>query len=220
MYDMAKRSLAFTVATGGLLLTGTGYVPADAAVAFGTSSGPAQAQGSAAANQASPTTVSTPISVSVRGPERAAPAPAAVAPKKDVRVLTPAQPRTVGSGAGAAATSTVKNSGGILSGNTVQIPIYLGLNLCTNQADGAAVDNSVAGSTCGGSGERFFQAGSFGSAGGGLTMGLRISIFFSTAGASGSFVLACTEGGVSSSPSRMIDESETTIGFDGSARAL
>ena len=25
MYDMAKRSLAFTVATGGLLLTGTGY---------------------------------------------------------------------------------------------------------------------------------------------------------------------------------------------------
>jgi hypothetical protein len=136
MYDMAKRSLAFTVATGGLLLTGTGYVPADAAVAFGSPPGPAQAQGSAAANQASPSSVSTPISVR--------------APKK-VRVLTPAAPRAATSGAGAAASSTVKNSAGILSGNTIQIPIDLGLNLCGNQVNGVAASNTVAGSACGGS---------------------------------------------------------------------
>ena len=42
MYDMAKRSLAFTVATGGLLLTGTGYAPAEAAVGFGALPGPAR----------------------------------------------------------------------------------------------------------------------------------------------------------------------------------
>ena len=42
MYDLAKRSLAFTVATGGLLLSGPGYAPlAEAAVAgFGNSTGP------------------------------------------------------------------------------------------------------------------------------------------------------------------------------------
>lgn len=150
MYDMAKRSLAFTVATGGLLLTGTGYAPADAAVGFGTFPGPAQAQGSAAATQASPTSVSTPISV--RASESALP-PAVIAPAplRDVRVLTPTQPRAGGPGAGAAASSTVKNSGGILTGNTVEIPIDLGLNLCTNQANGVAASNTVAGSTCGGS---------------------------------------------------------------------
>jgi hypothetical protein len=149
MYDMAKRSLAFTVATGGLLLTGTGYAPADAAVGFGTLPGPAQAQGSAAANQASPTSVSTPISVS--GPEAARAAVPVIAPKR-VHVLTPQDPRSAGSGAAAAASSTVKDSPGILSGNTVQIPIYLGLNMCSDQAGAGAIHNDVAGSTCGGSG--------------------------------------------------------------------
>ena len=59
MYDMAKRSLAFTVATGGLLLTGTGYTPAEAAVGFGALPGPAQAQGAAANQASSPTSVTT-----------------------------------------------------------------------------------------------------------------------------------------------------------------
>lgn len=35
MYETAKRSLAFTVVTGGLLLTGTAYAQADAAVGLG-----------------------------------------------------------------------------------------------------------------------------------------------------------------------------------------
>jgi hypothetical protein len=144
MYDMAKRSLAFTVATGGLLLTGTGYAPAEAAVGFGSLPGPAQAQG-AAANQA-PSSVSTPISV--RGPEAELPKTAPL----NVHVLKPAAPHVPdSSGAGASATSTVKNSGGILSGNTVQIPINLGLNLCTNQVAAVAAGNHVAPSNCGGS---------------------------------------------------------------------
>jgi hypothetical protein len=44
MYDLAKRSLAFTVATGGLLLTGTAFSPAMAAGGLGTTQGPAHAQ--------------------------------------------------------------------------------------------------------------------------------------------------------------------------------
>ena len=148
MYDMAKRSLAFTVATGGLLLTGTGYAPAEAAVGFGALPGPAQAQGSAANQASSPSSVSTPISVS--GPEGIQPKAA----PENVHVLKPAAPHLPadsGSGAGASATSTVKDSKGILSGNTVQIPIDLGLNLCTNQVGVGAVGNHVAPSACGGS---------------------------------------------------------------------
>jgi len=148
MYDMAKRSLAFTVATGGLLLTGTGYAPAEAAVGFGALPGPAQAQGSAANQASSPSSVSTPISVS--GPEGTQPKAA----PENVHVLKPAAPHLPadsGSGSGASATSTVKGSGGILSGNTVQIPIDLGLNLCSNQVAAGAVGNHVAPSACGGS---------------------------------------------------------------------
>ncbi|MGH6656763.1 MAG: chaplin family protein [Actinocrinis sp.] len=135
---MAKRSLAFTVATGGLLLTGTGYAPAQAAVGFGALPGPAAAQGNA--DQASPSGVSTPISVA---PEAR---PQVAAPK----VLTPKAPQDPAAGGGSSASSSVSHSGGILSGNTVQIPIDLGLNLCGNQADAAAVANHVYGSTCGG----------------------------------------------------------------------
>ena len=45
MYDLAKRSLAFAVATGGLLLTGTAFSPALAVVGSGAHPGPARAPG-------------------------------------------------------------------------------------------------------------------------------------------------------------------------------
>lgn len=45
MYDSAKRSLAFTVATGGLLLTGTAFSTAFAAAGVGADHGPARAHG-------------------------------------------------------------------------------------------------------------------------------------------------------------------------------
>lgn len=44
MYDLAKRSLACTVATGGLLLTGAAFSPAMAAGGLGVTQGPAHAQ--------------------------------------------------------------------------------------------------------------------------------------------------------------------------------
>ncbi|HEU5331961.1 MAG TPA: chaplin [Actinocrinis sp.] len=130
---MAKRSLAFTVATGGLLLTGTGYAPADTAVGPAVSPGQAQAQGNDA-SQASPSSVSTPINVRE-----------AQAPARASKARTPQRPHSDG---GASATSTVKRSGGVLSGNTIQIPIDLGLNLCGNQAAVAGVANHDGGSTC------------------------------------------------------------------------
>ncbi len=141
MYDMAKRSLAFTVATGGLLLTGTGYAPADTA-SIAPLPGQAQAQESGSALKASPSSVSTPISV--REDPQAQPKAAAQAPQ----ARAPQQPRTASSGGGANASAVVDHSRGVLSGNTVQIPINLGLNLCGNQVDAVAVQNKVDGSDC------------------------------------------------------------------------
>jgi hypothetical protein len=133
MYDMAKRSLAFTVATGGLLLTGTGYAPAEAAVGFGTVPGPAQAQNGGTTKHVSPSHISSHINVR----------PAHIVAAR------PQQKNGPVSGTGATAGSLVENSGGVLSGNTVQIPIDLGLNLCGNQVVAGAVHDTVGGSTCG-----------------------------------------------------------------------
>ncbi|WP_034265873.1 LPXTG cell wall anchor domain-containing protein [Actinospica robiniae] len=47
MYDLAKRSLVLTVATGGLLLTGSAFSPAMAAEGLGPAQGPTHAQESA-----------------------------------------------------------------------------------------------------------------------------------------------------------------------------
>jgi LPXTG-motif cell wall-anchored protein len=62
MYDLAKRSLAFTVATGGLLLTGTAFSPAMAAGGSGVNQGPAQARevgGAASASSAPDSTAAS-----------------------------------------------------------------------------------------------------------------------------------------------------------------
>lgn len=144
MYDMAKRSLACTVATGGLLLTGTGYAPADTAVGSALSPGQAQAQGSGGANGATPSSVSTPINVRE----------AQVPPRTTARDSIGRMPQRLRaddaheSGGGATTRSEVEHSGGILSGNTIQIPIDLGLNLCGNQVAVAGARNTDGHSSC------------------------------------------------------------------------
>jgi hypothetical protein len=131
MYDTAKRSLAFTVATGGLLLAGTGFTPVQAATGQGQAPEPASAQaGQGAAALLSPHAASTPINVRI-APPQAAPVQPMAAPQ-----------------AGSAAQSTVKSSGGLLSGNSIQAPLNLGLNLCGNQAVAAAVNDRVGGVGC------------------------------------------------------------------------
>jgi LPXTG-motif cell wall-anchored protein len=138
MYDLAKRSLAFTVATGGLLLSGPGYAPlAEAAVAgFGNSTGPNQASGVAESHAGNPSALSAPLNLREARPlkpELAAPAPA---------------PRSAPAAAGASANSAVTHSGGILAGNTVQVPIDLGLDLCGTNVLALTVKDMVGQSTC------------------------------------------------------------------------
>ncbi|MFE3639169.1 chaplin [Streptomyces sp. NPDC059168] len=45
-------------------------------------------------------------------------------------------------------TGTASNSPGVLSGNVLQIPLDLGLNLCGNTVDVLALLNPAAGSIC------------------------------------------------------------------------
>jgi hypothetical protein len=154
MYDLAKRSLAFTVATGGLLLTGTAYTPALAAagVGPGANQGPAQAQGvqSDAGSASSPVNAASQADAAKAGsPARAVQAPPDLLAPNVLRPQLPVKPRVAGgTGPGAAATSSTKNSGGILSGNSLQIPINLGLDLCGNNANAATLHDTVGGGSC------------------------------------------------------------------------
>ncbi|MVO88624.1 DUF320 domain-containing protein [Streptomyces sp. p1417] len=49
---------------------------------------------------------------------------------------------------GATAAAKVSNSPGVLSGNAIQVPIDLGVNLCGNSVDVLAVLNPAAGNKC------------------------------------------------------------------------
>jgi len=155
MYDLAKRSLAFTVATGGLLLTGTAYTPALAAVGLGVNQGPTQAQGV----QNGAVSASAPVKAGPEGGAAKAEAGARQAGQTPQGVLalsvqhsdTPKpKPRAGGpsAGPGAAASSSTDHSGGILSGNTIQIPIDLGLDFCGNNVSALTVHDTAAGSNC------------------------------------------------------------------------
>jgi hypothetical protein len=138
MYDVAKRSLAFTVATGGLLLSGPGFAPlAEAAVVgFGNSTGPAQTSGVAESHVASPSALSAPLSVRKAEPLQ-----------PNINHPLPA-PRSGPAPAGASATANVSHDGGILAGNTIQVPIDLGLDLCGTTVVAAAVKDVVGSTTC------------------------------------------------------------------------
>lgn len=55
------------------------------------------------------------------------------------------------------ATSSTHSSGGILSGNTVQAPVDVGLNLCGDSVDVVGALNSVTGASCSSNGEATAQ---------------------------------------------------------------
>ena len=153
MYDLAKRSLAFTVATGGLLLTGTAYSPALAAVGVGVPQGPAQAQGvqnDASTSASSVNTAGSPGDTAQSAPEgRAAQAPPDLLSSDALHPNIPAPaPRAGSAGPGAAATSNTRSSGGIVSGNTIQIPINIGIDLCGNNVKAGSLKDTAGGGSC------------------------------------------------------------------------
>ncbi|MEU9922217.1 chaplin [Streptomyces griseoluteus] len=68
-------------------------------------------------------------------------------------VLTSAAVAAVAGGAGIAAADSgaqavAANSPGVLSGNVVQIPIHVPLNICGNTLDGLGLLNPAFGNTC------------------------------------------------------------------------
>ena len=153
MYDLAKRSLAFTVATGGLLLTGTAYSPALAAVGVGVPQGPAQAQGvqnDASTSASSVNTAGSSGDAAQSAPEgRAEQAPPDLLSSNALHPNIPAPaPRAGSAGPGAAATSNTKSSGGIVSGNNIQIPINIGIELCGNNVKAGSVSDTAGGGNC------------------------------------------------------------------------
>ena len=153
MYDLAKRSLAFTVATGGLLLTGTAYSPALAAVGVGVPQGPAQAQGvqnDASTSASSVNTAGSSGDAAQSAPEgRAEQAPPDLLSSNALHPNIPAPaPRAGSAGPGAAATSNTKSSGGIVSGNNIQIPINIGIDLCGNNVKAGSVSDTAGGGNC------------------------------------------------------------------------
>ena len=153
MYDLAKRSLAFTVATGGLLLTGTAYSPALAAVGVGVPQGPAQAQGvqnDASTSASSVNTAGSSGDTAQSAPEgRAAQAPPDLLSSDALHPNIPAPaPRAGSAGPGAEANSSTRSSGGIVSGNTIQIPINIGIDLCGNNVKAGSFKDVAGGGSC------------------------------------------------------------------------
>ena len=147
MYDLAKRSLAFTVATGGLLLTGTAYTPALAAAGVGANQGPAQAQGVQSDANASASSV-TAAGSSGAGEGRAVQAPPDLLAPSALHPNIPAPKPRAASGPGAAASSNTNSSGGLVSGNNIQIPVNIGLDLCGDDVRAGAVRDTAGGGHC------------------------------------------------------------------------
>jgi hypothetical protein len=146
MYDTAKRSLAFTVATGGLLLAGAGYTPVQAASGQGPAPDPAPGAGSAAQSTVqgsggllSGNTLQIPLNL---GLNLCGNQVAAAAAEDTVHGTKCAET------GGASAVSGTAHSGGVLSGNTLQVPVSIPVNLCGNQVVAAGEGNVAAGAKC------------------------------------------------------------------------
>jgi LPXTG-motif cell wall-anchored protein len=152
MHDLARRGLAFSVATGGLLLSNAGFAVAASSSATGnTSDSPGVASGN---------NVQVPVNLPVNlcgdtvnvlallnpsaGNGCAIDAPATH--------KTPAEHAT--GGPAATASSNTSHSPGALSGNNVQVPVNAPINACGDTLNLAALLNPAAGDHCvnGGSG--------------------------------------------------------------------
>ena len=123
MYDLAKRSLAFTVATGGLLLTGTAFSPAMAAAGLGAK----EAGGALNAHSVSGSATASDGAATKATRGRAAQPP-------DVH----SHPMSA-HGAAGAASSSMLDPGDALTRDVLQVPIDLGLDVCGSTAQVSAL---------------------------------------------------------------------------------
>lgn len=132
MYDLAKRSLVFTVATGGLLLTGSAFSPAMAATGLGTAQGPAHTQETGSALGASPALRAATASGSGEAAEKSAPNGGAAQPPD---LLFPQS-----------ATGAAKSAAA--AGDPFDLPVDLGRQLCDSTRDELSPGTAAADGAC------------------------------------------------------------------------
>ena len=129
MHDMAKRGMAFAVTTGGLLLAGAGIASADATAAT-----------SGAGGVLSGNAVQVPAILGIN------------ACGDQAGVLSASGPGEMASCSIAesapSATAMTSGAGGVLSGNTAQVPIDVPVNLCGNSVLAAAAALNAASTDC------------------------------------------------------------------------
>ncbi|MBR7839228.1 hypothetical protein KDL01_38555, partial [Actinospica durhamensis] len=128
MYDLAKRSLVFTVATGGLLLTGTALSPAMAAAGQGAK----ESGGAVSAH-------------SVSGSATASDGAAAKAPRGRAAQPPEVHSHPMSPAGAAAASSSMLDPGDALAGEVLRIPIDLGSDGCGSTAQVTALRDWVDG---------------------------------------------------------------------------
>ena len=158
MYDMAKRSMAFAVATGGLLLAGPACAAAATAQDAGAPNGSVSAStgvGEHVLTQALGARLVAPSGGVASGNSVDAPIDLGLnlcGNTASVAGLSSASGCSISSGstpaAAAAAATSSAHPAGVLSGNAVRAPINLSINACGNGAAVASAADSASGSDC------------------------------------------------------------------------
>lgn len=158
MYDMAKRSMAFAVATGGLLLAGPACAAAATAQDAGTPNGSVSAStgvGESVLTQALGARLVAPSGAVASGNSVDAPIDLGLnlcGNTVSVASSSSASGCSMSSGstptASADAAASTARPAGVLSGNAVRAPLNLSINACGNGAAVASAADSASGSGC------------------------------------------------------------------------
>jgi ChpA-C len=137
MRQVARKGLATAMATGGMLAAATGVAHADAGAA-------GSAVGSAGVGSGNNVQVPVHVPVNICGNT-----------VDVIGVLNPAIGNRCanistgnGGGAGAGAVGTAQGSPGVLSGNNVQVPVDIPVNVCGNTVDVVGLLNPATGNNC------------------------------------------------------------------------
>ncbi len=149
MRQVAKKGLITAVATGGVLAVTGGYAYADAGAAGTAAGSPGVLSGN---------TVQVPVHIPINLCGNTIDAVGLLNPSFGNHCGNESQGGTGATGTGgAAAHGASSHSGGVLAGNTAQVPVHVPVNLCGNSVDviGAvnpAFDNHCANHSHGGTG--------------------------------------------------------------------
>ncbi|MFD7923648.1 chaplin [Streptomyces sp. NPDC059740] len=138
MRQVARKSLLTVAAAGGMLVAGGGYAHADSGALGGTTHSPGVLSGN---------TVQAPVHVPVNLCGNTVNVVGLLNPATGNRCATAAS-GSRGSTGGAQAHGGSRHSPGVGSGNTVQIPVDVPVNVCGNSVSVVGLGNAVTGNKC------------------------------------------------------------------------